>query len=726
MFLYHFIIWFFNGLFDFHFPTIAYDLLCAKKLISDSTSVLIGNLTLTSFDTTSDFLIAVEDILKKLEIHSSSPFTTYNRDLTNVLNQLYSVKTRVIVGRRESIIRRQPYGIIVAGPPGTGKTFGTKKLIKDLLLSINQPLYADDIVVLNENDEFQSEYRSNHKVVIFDDLGASRVSVIPNDPFRKIIDFINNVPKTALNPHLELKGNVWIRPDVVGCTTNLTIPFMVGKDNAQSLMCPDAINRRFQIMIYQLGFDEFVLFKLGSKYFCKFDDSMKTRAFSCGTMNYATLLEKVKPQFKEFMDEQTEFVQMVEDNFAIESFEPQTESIQIIEDNSAINSLKPESGLLYYSLIIQLQAVLRFLIASKSLKGDVENAAVLAAIRRFLAYDLQKIKKGSRKGIELSLKRAGYSPRGTREIIEWIEIILRGGTNGVLCLNKLDKLEATLECLTALLANSVVKQVSASYFPGYTTIYDMLTIIVPYTISRVNKHFMFTKNISNYFRPSLQPEGVSYKNKLNYLMLRGKRKMIEVPTTIAVSKQQRIRINYPDEKGNNADDTTSQYVRHFYERKLSLENLLRYVGSHYETNDFILLHKVALRNSTFIEGNDSLYYCKKTKVLVWLTNVKYTRKFRYNGWYAFLRMVAKNHSVFMLGFTIVGLTCAPVNTEYNSNIIDVVKDIISIKQVQGDYSYSFSSKYFIPAIRTVIVLDETERAAKQSLLLREESSLSKV
>lgn len=150
-------------------------------------------------------------------------------------------------------IRKQPYCIILSGPPGCGKTGTAMKIAAHLIRAQYGKFYPTDIVTLNETDEFQSEYRTNHKVVIFDDMSAEVSGPQVVNPWRKVIDFVNNIRKTALNPNLELKGNVYIEPELVIITTNrnartnFSIPMYMA--------CPDAIIRRFsQVIILQPDF----------------------------------------------------------------------------------------------------------------------------------------------------------------------------------------------------------------------------------------------------------------------------------------------------------------------------------------------------------------------------------------------------------------------------------------------------------------------------------------
>lgn len=152
-------------------------------------------------------------------------------------------------------IRKQPFGILLLGPPGCGKSKATFEIAEACQKAVGHTLNAEEMVVLNESDQYQSEYRSSHKVVVFDDVGSSKLSTVKEDPYRKVIDFINNIPRSALNPHLELKGNVQIRPDIVMMTAN-QIDHVYGTQTA-----PQAFMRRFPIKILMLDRERAVLFE---------------------------------------------------------------------------------------------------------------------------------------------------------------------------------------------------------------------------------------------------------------------------------------------------------------------------------------------------------------------------------------------------------------------------------------------------------------------------------
>jgi flagellar biosynthesis GTPase FlhF len=84
----------------------------------------------------------------------------------------------------DGTLRKQPYCIVLCGFPGCGKTATAIKIAETLIKSRHGKFYSTDVVTLNETDEFQSEYRTNHKVVIFDDVAADREKASSINPWR--------------------------------------------------------------------------------------------------------------------------------------------------------------------------------------------------------------------------------------------------------------------------------------------------------------------------------------------------------------------------------------------------------------------------------------------------------------------------------------------------------------------------------------------------------------
>lgn len=155
-------------------------------------------------------------------------------------NAIVDMQTDVSTGA----LRKQPYCIMLFGPPGVGKSSLAIQIARAIMIREYGHFTSHQMVTLNETDDFQSEFRTSHKVVLFDDIAASRADHSDTkNPWRKVIDFVNNVQKTALNPNCEMKGKVYIKPDLVILTSN--IDFSEHWCYPLTTMnCPEAIQRR--------------------------------------------------------------------------------------------------------------------------------------------------------------------------------------------------------------------------------------------------------------------------------------------------------------------------------------------------------------------------------------------------------------------------------------------------------------------------------------------------
>lgn len=157
-------------------------------------------------------------IITKMKLEKFGPAKNV---LANRLVVLQKIRTSLILALKRSPIREKPYGIAIFGGSAVGKSNINAIITKVLLHHNNFPSSKEHIVTLNDNDKFQSEYKAYHTAVCMDDHGNTRAEHYDGSPVAKIIDFLNNVPKAALNPNVELKGNVMIRPRLVTLTTNV-------------------------------------------------------------------------------------------------------------------------------------------------------------------------------------------------------------------------------------------------------------------------------------------------------------------------------------------------------------------------------------------------------------------------------------------------------------------------------------------------------------------------
>lgn len=237
----------------------------------------------------------------------------YNKhSFRNVCTTLETLK----LDQADGTIRKQPYCVLLTGFPGCGKSNFALQIATACLKARYGAAFPSDVVTLNETDEYQSEYRTSHKVVIFDDIGAAKItSPQTKDPWRKIIDFVNNIRKTSLNPNVEMKGVVYIEPDLVILTSNLKDKMNIGG----WLYAPQAIFRRLsKIILLSDGYTE------GRYIKPVYEGKSEVNAYSLTwNSNDATsppqlreeLIEEIVTDFTKHLSEQEIFVSRTNSNF---------------------------------------------------------------------------------------------------------------------------------------------------------------------------------------------------------------------------------------------------------------------------------------------------------------------------------------------------------------------------------------------------------------------------
>lgn len=141
-------------------------------------------------------------------------------------------------------LRQQPLGVLIRGPSSIGKSSLANVTCHTICKKMNFPQGTEYCVTLNGNDKYQSEFRTQHVCVIFDDVGNTKPERAEGNPLFTVIQFINNMHCAALSPEAEKKGKNDIRSRIVIVTTNTT-------DLHSSFFSinPASIMRRFSIVV---------------------------------------------------------------------------------------------------------------------------------------------------------------------------------------------------------------------------------------------------------------------------------------------------------------------------------------------------------------------------------------------------------------------------------------------------------------------------------------------
>lgn len=192
-----------------------------------------------------DFEVRVEKLIAKFSGMLKTEKSPYMKNtLSNKLVVLSKVRTSLVMCQKNSCIREKPFTILIHGGSAVGKSMINAIVLKVLLAANGFNSSKEHVITLNDSDKFQSEYRAHHTAVTLDDFGNTKAEHYDVCPTNKIIDFANNVPKAALNPNVELKGNVMIRPKILSVTTNMKelMAFLFSNE-------PASILRRFNIVL---------------------------------------------------------------------------------------------------------------------------------------------------------------------------------------------------------------------------------------------------------------------------------------------------------------------------------------------------------------------------------------------------------------------------------------------------------------------------------------------
>lgn len=170
--------------------------------------------------------------------------SSYKREIVTRLIKLDKVSSDIQAYWHASGMRIKPYAVLFRGPSSVGKSTLATIAHHAICQANDFPQEKEYCCTINGSDKYQSEYRSQHICVIFDDMGNTRPEKAEGNPLFTLIQFINNMHCAALSPEAEKKGKNDIRSKIVLVTTNT-------EDlHAWAFSCnPTSIMRRFDLIV---------------------------------------------------------------------------------------------------------------------------------------------------------------------------------------------------------------------------------------------------------------------------------------------------------------------------------------------------------------------------------------------------------------------------------------------------------------------------------------------
>lgn len=137
------------------------------------------------------------------------------------LVKLDDIDAKVKMCLKTMRLRVKPFSILLFGKTSVSKTRLCNLLCSFILKKNRFASQRDNVVTINSNDRYQSDYLPRHSAVIFDDLCNAKAPFVEGNPINQLITFINNVQTAAVKADVAGKGNVMIRPKVAIATTNV-------------------------------------------------------------------------------------------------------------------------------------------------------------------------------------------------------------------------------------------------------------------------------------------------------------------------------------------------------------------------------------------------------------------------------------------------------------------------------------------------------------------------
>lgn len=165
-------------------------------------------------------VMELEKVISMHELLRNHSDLSVRREIQTRLIKLDKLVTEMSSCWHKTSQRFKPYAVLIRGGSGVGKST-LAALINHVACEAcgwsQGPQYT---VVLNGDDKYQSEFRTHHVCVIFDDMGNSKPERAEGNPIFILIQFINNMHCSALSPEADKKGKMDIRCRLVIVTTN--------------------------------------------------------------------------------------------------------------------------------------------------------------------------------------------------------------------------------------------------------------------------------------------------------------------------------------------------------------------------------------------------------------------------------------------------------------------------------------------------------------------------
>jgi len=183
--------------------------------------------------------LGVQNMMKRCEGDPAA-----RREYNSWLIKLDKLSTDLQSSWHEAGLRQKPFAVLLRGGSSVGKSTLAGIVRHTICRANGLSERKEHYCTINGNDQYQSDFRSQHVCVLFDDMGNSKPETCEGNPIFILIQFINNMHCSALSPEADKKGKMDIRCRIVIVTTNT--------DNLHAKyfsINPASVMRRFDVVV---------------------------------------------------------------------------------------------------------------------------------------------------------------------------------------------------------------------------------------------------------------------------------------------------------------------------------------------------------------------------------------------------------------------------------------------------------------------------------------------
>ncbi len=175
-----------------------------------------------------DFDLKLTEITDKCSLLMKASSDFNKKYFASCLIKLKTFRAEYDLTATSGGLRKAPFAFLVHGNSSIGKSTIVNNLVTFTLQQFARLEGKEDYIVpekaictLNEADKYHSDYKGYIQAVVLDDLANGKPEYTEANPTTNIVNFINNISRTAVVAEADLKGKLALRPKVVAASSNL-------------------------------------------------------------------------------------------------------------------------------------------------------------------------------------------------------------------------------------------------------------------------------------------------------------------------------------------------------------------------------------------------------------------------------------------------------------------------------------------------------------------------